>query len=116
MRPCGDCPWRKDAPREHWHPDHFREIATHCRDDGQHAMGCHKSTPERPRTCAGWLGVIGYESIGARLLAMRGGPRPEDVVLDGLEMFSGYEEMLEANRVPVPPRNRYEPRGAGGSS
>lgn len=84
--------------------------------DGRHAMGCHKSTPERPRTCAGWLVVIGYESIGARLLAIHGGPRPEDVALDGLEMFSGYEEMLKANRVPVPPRNRYEPRGAGGSS
>lgn len=107
MRPCGNCPWRKDAPREYWDPEHFREIAVNCRDDGHHSMACHKTTKDRRLVCAGWLGVIGYDSIGARLIAMQGGPKPDDVDLSGLEMFSGYEEMLEANGVEMPPRNRW---------
>jgi hypothetical protein len=39
-------------------------------------------------------------------MAMQGGPKPDDVDLSGLEMFAGYEEMLEANGVEMPPRNR----------
>lgn len=102
VRPCGNCPWRRDAPREFWDPSHFQAIAVQCRDDGISVMGCHKGGG---RVCAGWLGVVGYESIGARIQAMHGGPRPEDVDMSGLDMFAGYEDMLEANRVPVPPRN-----------
>lgn len=105
IRPCGNCPWRKDAPRGYWHPEHFRAIARECRDDGTHTMGCHKSTPERQMVCAGWLGVIGYESIGARILALQGGPTPGDVSLEGLGMFAGYDDMLAANGVDIPPRN-----------
>lgn len=104
LRPCGNCPWRRDAPREFWDPTHFEEIAVSCRDDGRAVMGCHKGGG---KACAGWLGVIGYEAIGARLLAARGGPTPSDVDLTGLEMFSGYEDMLAANGVAVPPRNRW---------
>ena len=107
MRPCGNCPWRKDAPREYWDPEHFQEIAVNCRDDGHHSMACHKTTKERLLVCAGWLGVVGYDSIGARLMAMQGGPKLDDVDLSGLEMFAGYEEMLEANGVEMPPRNRW---------
>ncbi len=40
-KPCGNCPWRKDAPAEYGDPDHFREIWINCQDDGLHTMLCH---------------------------------------------------------------------------
>ena len=106
QRPCDNCPWRKDAPRGYWDPQHFVDIARHCRDDGTHSMACHKSTPEDPILCAGYILVVGFDSIGLRIAAVRGEVSMKDYDAEGLELFSGYEEMLKANGVPVPPRNR----------
>jgi hypothetical protein len=40
-RPCANCPWRVDAPREYWDPQHFVDIWRNCQDDGPHIMLCH---------------------------------------------------------------------------
>lgn len=99
-RPCGNCPWRKDAPREYWHPDHFKSIAVTCQGDGISTMLCHKS-PQMPKPilCAGWAAVVGMNSIGLRIQAIRGNYNPKDLDTKGLELFENFDAMLKANKI-----------------
>jgi hypothetical protein len=111
-RPCGNCPWRKDAPREYWDAEHFREIWRNCQDDGLHQMACHKSRPDAPAArqiiCQGWVRVMGYDAIGVRIALLRGRVTLTEIEdLSGLELFETFEEMLLANRVEPPARNRF---------
>lgn len=105
-KPCADCPWRKDAETDVWSKERFQMLAVDCRDDGMKAMACHKSGQEQPYACAGFLAQVGYESVGVRILAMQGGETPDDIYTNGLDLFETFEQMLEANDVEVPRRNR----------
>lgn len=113
--PCNNCPWRKDAPRSHWDPQHFRDIYRSCQDDGLHVMLCHKATavPEEQRgnlICRGWVRVMGCDSIGVRLLLIKGTITHEDLdVAGGPELFKTFDAMLKANRIPLPARNQRVP-------
>ena len=40
-RACANCPWRIDAPRGYWDPQHFVDIWRNCQDDGLNIMLCH---------------------------------------------------------------------------
>lgn len=112
-RPCSNCPWRVDAPRQHWDPSHFEEIWRNCQDDGPHLMLCHKAGsnkgPDAP-VCQGWVRVMGDAAIGVRI-ALAFGRITVAEVLDrsGPRLFKTFAAMLRANRVRLPPRNRYEP-------
>jgi len=113
-RPCQNCPWRKDAPAGHWHPDHFRDIWKGCQDDGFHIMLCHKATAlpahmEKP-VCQGWVRVLGFQAIGVRIAAMTGQiTRAEVDDHEGPSLYASFEEMLRANDLTPTARNRYEP-------
>ncbi len=103
-RPCGNCPWRTDAPREHWDPEHFRSIARTCRGDGMHVMLCHKAKGERPApdapVCQGWVRVLGFDAIGVRIAAMTGRVAEAEVFdREGPELFKSFDDMLDANRI-----------------
>lgn len=109
-QPCANCPWRVDAPREHWDPTHFESIWKNCQDDGAHTMGCHKSTPERTVPCQGWIRVMGFESIGVRLLVMTNRVSLAEVDdRSGPRLFASFTAMLRANKIRVPRRNRWVP-------
>lgn len=111
-RPCSNCPWRVDAPRGYWDPQHFVDIWQQCQDDGTHVMLCHKSNalPEEDRSkvpCQGWIRVLGRDAIGVRLLLMRGTAAIEEVEdLEGPPLFEDFAAMLHANGVSLPPRSR----------
>ena len=111
-RPCSNCPWRVDAPREHWDPQHFVEIYRNCQDDGMHVMLCHKAIalPEEDRDslpCQGWLRVMGFSAIGARLACMNGTATVEEVEdRDGPELFPTFAAMMRANKIPMFKRSR----------
>lgn len=113
-RACDSCPWRVDAPREYWDPQHFVDIYANCQDDGLHIMLCHKSNvlPKESRAdvpCQGWIRVMGYEAIGVRLLIARGRATIEEVEdTEGPELFPSFEAMLRANRVAPPDRRRWK--------
>jgi len=118
-RPCSNCPWRVDAPRGYWDPQHFVDIWKHCQDDGLNFMLCHKALtlPEQDRQlvpCQGWIRVMGFEAIGVRLLALR-----EQVTLEeindqgGPVLFPTFAAMLRANKIPLPRRSRMTPRHTG---
>lgn len=112
-RPCEDCPWRVDAPREHWAPDHFESIFQNCQDDGDRIMLCHKSAAlpahERKRLiCQGWLRVIGTRAIGVRIALIFGDVTEEEMLdKDGPELFQTFEAMLRANKIKLPKRNTF---------
>jgi len=116
-KPCDNCPWRRDAPTAYWDPDHFTEIWRNCQDDGARIMLCHKAgnLPEdeaREIVCHGWVRVVGYDAIGVRLAVMRGQVSPDEVLAkDGVELYDSFEEMMEANAIEPPARNRWVPRG-----
>jgi hypothetical protein len=118
-RPCENCPWRVDAPRGYWDPQHFDEIWRNCQDDGLNVMLCHKSNalPEKDRgdiPCQGWIRVMGFNAIGVRLLVMRGQATFEEVEdRDGPKLFSTFTAMMRANKIKLPPRSRWitPPRG-----
>ena len=108
-RPCANCPWRIDAPRNYWDPQHFVDIWRNCQDDGLNTMLCHKSfqstqsqktiakrkpssgqpleatsnvLPKEDRgdiPCQGWIRVMGFDAIGVRLLVLRGQVTFEEV-------------------------------------
>jgi hypothetical protein len=112
-RPCANCPWRVDAPRGHWDPQHFVDIWRNCQDDGMNVMLCHKSNalPKEERgdvPCQGWIRVMGFSAIGIRLLAMRDKITIEEVEdRDGPKLFSSFEAMLRANKIRLPRRSRW---------
>lgn len=96
-RPCGDCPWRKDAPPKYWHPDHFSSIERHCQHDGVRIMLCHKSTAAQQHVCAGWAAVVGFDAIGLRMAVMMGKYDPAGLDISGVELYASFDEMLAAN-------------------
>jgi len=106
-RPCANCPWRVDAPREHWDPHHFLDIWRDCQDDGQKTMLCHKSSGGRDKVpCQGWIRVLGFDAIGVRLLVMRKEAAFEEVAdKDGPELFPTFTAMLQANKIPLTARS-----------
>lgn len=116
-RPCDNCPWRKDAPRQYWDSQHFIDIWRNCQDDGQHVMLCHKSNnlpkgakdPNAP-PCQGWIRVMGFQAVGVRILAMTGKISVEEVEdRDGPELFKTFAAMLRANKVKLPKRSKWVP-------
>ena len=117
-RPCENCPWRVDAPRGHWDPQHFVDIWRNCQDDGTNIMLCHKSgaLPEEKRAevpCQGWIRVMSFDAIGVRILVMRGQATLEEVEdKDGPELFQTFTAMMRANKIALPKRSRATPRTA----
>jgi uncharacterized protein DUF6283 len=111
--PCNNCPWRRDAPVEHWDPDHFRSIWRNCQDDGQHVMLCHKagSLPEEAQgtvVCQGWVRVMGTQAVGVRVALMQKRVTPDELEGGTEGLFDSFEEMMVANGIELPLRNRWK--------
>ena len=114
-RPCENCPWRVDAPRGYWDPQHFVDIWKNCQDDGLNVMLCHKSNAVPPEDrgeipCQGWIRVMGFSAIGVRILAMRGQIAVEEVEdKDGPKLFPSFTAMMRANKIRLPRRSKMVP-------
>jgi hypothetical protein len=111
-RPCANCPWRVDAPRGYWDPQHFIDIWRTCQDDGTNIMLCHKSgtlsaEDRKDIPCQGWIRVMGFDAIGVRLLVMRGAVTFEEVEdKKGPKLFNSFTAMMRANKIRLPKRSR----------
>lgn len=68
-----------------------------------HIMLCHKTGNQSKATapvCQGWIRVMRFNAIGVRIAAMRGRVTLEEIHdHGGPQLFSGFEEMMRANRV-----------------
>ncbi len=49
--PCGNCPYRKDAPLALWAKDHFEDLLENEKDIVGKVYGCHK---QNGSVCVGW--------------------------------------------------------------
>ena len=117
-RPCSNCPWRVDAPRGYWDPQHFIDVWKNCQNDGLNIMLCHKSRKSNalPKEasgdvpCQGWIRVMGFDAIGVRLLVMRGQVTLEEVDdKAGPQLFPTFAAMMKANKIPLPRRSTMVP-------
>lgn len=73
-RPCGSCPYLKDAASGVWHQSEYEKLPEYDRETGEQPPGlflCHCSPAEgRPRVCAGWAGCHDmHHSLGVRFAA-----------------------------------------------
>jgi hypothetical protein len=65
--PCNNCPYRKDAPLQHWSEDEFKDLIKNDGDYMGTVYGCHKNNGT---VCVGWLinqDERGFPSIALRL-------------------------------------------------
>lgn len=108
---CANCPWRRSSPKA-GEPggsvpvtedrERMRGIAQDLSGDGMRVMQCHKSSDAAPKACAGFLSVVGYESIGVRLAVMSGIIRAEDVGRPRKGLYSSLAEMVrEADHIDI---------------
>jgi hypothetical protein len=98
-KPCGQCPFRKDAPKGVWHEDHYEMLRGLCSNHDVMSSGsyrtfaCHGTRNKKDNAvCAGWMlyqREHGVPSIGLRLtLATRG-----KVAIDCLEEVASPTEI-----------------------
>lgn len=98
---CKNCPFRRSSPKAgepggsipEYDTDEMRR-AVHDVTEGRKVMRCHDSEPGDPRPCAGFLSVVGYESIGVRLAVALGHIAEEDVGLEVPGLYGSLREML----------------------
>lgn len=94
-RPCGSCPYRRDAPSGVWAAVEYSKLVNYDADTAYQPTDlflCHQTGAEdnQARLCAGWVGCHGEELLALRLAAARGELTGAD-----LEATFGY-------RSPVP--------------
>lgn len=96
--PCNNCPYRKDAPREHWHPEEFKKLLQNDHEWGP-PYGCHK---QNGSVCVGWLMDQcdrGFPSLPLRLLMIQKKVTADflDTLHCSVPRFKSIKEMIKAN-------------------
>lgn len=98
-KPCSECPWRKDVRRARFSKARFRELAKCAYDLGHILFACHKTSEDKPVTCAGFLLQQGAHNLTLRLSRQK-----FEVTDGGFQLFSNYREMAIANGVSAEDR------------
>lgn len=98
-KPCGNCPYRTDAPKKLWHKEEFEKLLNTQGDTIGRVYKCHKNNGS---VCVGWLikqDDDNFPSIALRMELSRNNITRE--YLDNLSspapLFGSIEEMIEAN-------------------
>lgn len=97
--PCNNCPYRKDAPLQHWSIDEFRDLLANDKTQLGAVYGYHKNDG---KLCTGFVmnqDKRGIPSIKLRtaLIADRVAVGDLDTLYCESEMFNTIEEMSIAN-------------------
>lgn len=97
--PCGNCPYRKDAPLRLWHKEEFAKLLENDNDYIGKTYMCHKKNGS---VCIGWL--IDQDKRDLPSIALRLSLASHNVTrkyLDSLksefEMFKSIKDMVRAN-------------------
>lgn len=109
--PCGNCPFRKDAPLAYWDPREYLMLAENERIEGDimqaESFGCHKDrqvAPEDRQPCVGWL--IHQREHGVPNLRLRhrlitseqaAAQFTEARLPEGVELYDSINELVESN-------------------
>ena len=100
---CRNCPFRRSSPKAGEaggsvpvsNDLHKMRSVAHNITEGMSVMQCHKSSDAKPKPCAGYLSVVGYESVGVRLAACMGTIDRADVGRSIPGLYSSLREMLK---------------------
>ncbi|MFI1225999.1 MULTISPECIES: DUF6283 family protein [Streptomyces] len=92
------CPWRRDAVPGAFPAEAFRLSAPTSYPDSDRRFGCHSSSAEAPRVCAGWLlrGASGNQQV---LELLEAGLIQVPTLPAGVELYDDYVEMAVVNGV-----------------
>jgi hypothetical protein len=97
-KPCSNCPWKKSAVGV-FPAEAFRISAHTSYDMAMEGFGCHSTSHEHPKTCAGFLLKGAHHNLGVRLRLLTGDYDLSSVTDGGHELFDNYKEMAIANGV-----------------
>jgi hypothetical protein len=97
-RPCGTCPWRKDAVGV-FPAEAFRHSAATAYDMSNHTFNCHTSGVTRPTICAGFLLNGSTHNLSIRIRLLQGTLDLNAVHDGGHDLFASYRAMAIANGV-----------------
>lgn len=99
ISPCNNCPYRKDAPLQHWSIDEFKDLLKSDKDYIGKVYGCHKNDNT---ACAGF--IINQDKRGVPSIATRISFSKNNITIAFLDtltckskMFDSIEEMATAN-------------------
>jgi hypothetical protein len=100
VKPCSDCPWRKDVPAGNFPPERFVALAHTAYDMSMAQFACHKSREGREFACAGFLLAGAAHNLGVRL-GLRAGMVDLAAVSSEVELYPNFRAMAIANGVPA---------------
>jgi len=98
-KPCGNCPYRTDAPLKLWHKSEFQKLLNKENEMFGAVYRCHK---DNGSVCVGWLikqDEDNFPSIALRMALSKN--NITRVYLDSLSspapLYKSIKEMIEAN-------------------
>jgi hypothetical protein len=98
-QPCNNCPYRTDAPLQHWDKSEYIKLLALENDTMGGIYGCHKNNGS---TCIGWLmkqDENNFPSIKLRISLSKNNVTRE--YLDSLHspapLYASVKEMINAN-------------------
>lgn len=98
-QPCNNCPYRLDAPLQHWSIDEFKDLMASDNDYMGKVYGCHKNDGH---VCVGWL--MNQDKRRLPSIALRISLSTNKVTREYLDklhcksgLFESIEEMAVAN-------------------
>lgn len=101
VKPCEECPWRRDAPIGAFPTDAYDHSATTAHDMSMNTFACHMSADGKPQTCAGFLMRGADHNLSIRMAYADGRLDPNKFSDGGIELYDDYVEMAEANGCDV---------------
>lgn len=98
-KPCGNCPYRKDAPLRHWHIEEYKKLLRSENDYFGSVFHCHKNNGS---ICIGWLMKQDENRLPSIALRMQLSKHNITVeYLDSLKcsspLYKDVREMIQAN-------------------
>lgn len=71
-RPCGSCPYRRDAPSGLWHRDEYAKLPAYDAPTGYQPAGVFLCHQQDGHMCAGWIGCHDpHHLLSLRIAAAR---------------------------------------------
>lgn len=98
-KPCANCPYRVDAPLQHWNKDHFKDLLNSESDFIGKSYLCHKNNGS---ACIGWLmdqDKNNIPSIDLRIKLIKEGITIKylDKLKSPVKMYDNIRQMVKAN-------------------
>lgn len=107
-KPCGNCPYRKDAPLKLWHKEEFQKLLASENQEFGAVYKCHKNNGS---VCVGWLmkqKENGCPSISLRLALIKAGNIGDYLkkLSSPAPLYRNVKAMIRANYPSIKQKNK----------